>query len=240
MMTELWEVLARVAMTWLVLLVLARLTGKKQLSQATFFDFITAIAVGDIAGENLVNPEKHLLPWLSATVLWFGLTILLDVLVLKNRTLATLVEGKPRVLIENGKILEANLKKDYLRIDELMSHLRKKGFFNPEEVEYAIFETDGSVSVQPRSQYRPVQPRDLTLSTRYEGLTQSVVLDGQINQKNLKRLGLTEDWLLGELARKGLSPDSVFYAGLDTEGKLFIDGYEHGQRTPNPGPEGLH
>jgi uncharacterized membrane protein YcaP (DUF421 family) len=239
-MTEIWEVLARVVLTWSTLLVLARLTGKKQLSQTTFFDFITAIAVGDIAGENLVNPDKHLLPWMAATVLWFGLTIALDVLVLKNRTLAMLVEGKPRVLIENGKILEQNLKKDYLRVDELMAHLRKKGYFNPSEVEYAIFETDGSVSVLPRSQFRPVEPRDLKLSTKYEGLTQAVVLDGKIDRKNLKRLGLSEEWLWAELTKQGTTPEAVFYAGLDTEGKLFLDSYQNEQTVPPPGPGSSH
>lgn len=228
-----WRVLLRVTLTFFTLVVLTRFAGKKQLSQATFMDFVTAIAVGDIAGEKLSDPQHPLLPWLLGTTLWFALAFAMDVLVVKNRVLGKLIEGEPTVLIENGRILEKNLFKNFLRVDDLMALLREKGFFNPSEVEYAIFETDGTLSVLPRSQYRPVQPRDLQLSTEYEGVPREVLIEGRPVPSNLKELGLDEAWLAGELAKQGHPHlDEIFFASIDTQGKLWIDPY----KDPAGGP----
>lgn len=235
-------VLLRVAVSFTVLLILTRLTGKKQLSQSTFFDFITAIAIGDIAGEKLSDPEHPLIPWLLGTILWFALAVVLDLIVLKNRQIGKLVEGQPTVLIENGRILEKNLFKNFLRVDDLMARLRKKGHFNPADVEFAIFETDGSVSVLPKSQSRPIQPRDLQIATSYEGMPREVVVDRQVIRANLAEMGLSEAWLLAQLARQGYThPGEVFFASLDTHGKLFIDGFDDPVagsrvRVSDPGP----
>ncbi len=213
-------------MIFFVLLVLTRLAGKKQLSQSTYFDFITAIAVGDLVAENLADPEKPVLPWLAGTVLWFALTIALDLTVLKNRPIAKLMEGEPSVVIENGRILEKNLARNFLRVDDLLARLRAQGHFNPSDVEFAIFETDGTVSVLAKSQARPVTPRDLGLFTEYEGVTRELVMEGRVIQSNLKAINLSEEWLRAELLRLGYDDlQQVFYAAVDSQGKLFVDGY---------------
>lgn len=224
-------ILVRVAVTFAVLLVLTRITGKKQLSQSTFFDFITAITIGDIAGERLIDPELPILPWLAATVLWFLLVVVVDVAVMKSRPLAKLLEGEPAVLIENGKVMEKSLRENFVRVDDLLMYLRKKGHFNPADVEYAVFEIDGTVSVLPRSQLRPVYPRDLNIPTRYEGMVQELIIDGEIIHQNLRKLGLTEVWLMNELLKRGFgSEKQIVLATLDTQGDLFVDGY----RDPVP------
>lgn len=218
--------LLRTAFTFGLLLFLTRLIGKKQIRQATFFDFITAIAVGDIAAEHLADPEEDFFPWLLATILWFGLTIAIDILVMKHRPLGKLLEGEPSVVIENGRIREKDLFRNYLRVDDLMARLRTQGYFNPTDVEYAVFETDGSMSVLPKSQARPVQPRDLGIPTQYEGITREVIVDRKVIPANLKQMGLSEEWLAGELVKQGYTgPDEIFYAALDTQGQLYIDGF---------------
>lgn len=219
-------VMLRVIFTFGVLLVLTRIAGKKELSQSTYFDFITAIAIGDIAAEKMTDPNHPLLVWTGAAVLWFGLILAVDMLVIKNRKIAKLIEGEPTLLIENGRILERNLRATYLRVDELMAHLRQQGIFNPADVELAIFETDGSVTVLPRSQKRPVTPQDLHLPTAYEGIAREVVVEGEILPHNLKEMGLSKQWLLAELARLG-HPNikQVMWASLDTDGKLYVDTY---------------
>jgi uncharacterized membrane protein YcaP (DUF421 family) len=221
-----WTIALRVTFTFGVLLLLTRIAGKKELSQTTFFDFVTAIAVGDIAAEKMSDPEQPLLPWTGAAVLWFALIIALDLLVVGNRKAAKLIEGEPTMLIENGRILENNLKTNYLSVDELMANLRKKGHFNPAEVEYAIFETDGTVTVQPKSQHRALTPKDLHLPTSYEGISREVVVDGQILHRNLMEMHLDAAWLRAELLKQGYpSEKQVFWASLDTIGKLYVDGY---------------
>lgn len=221
------SVLMRVTLTFSVLLVLTRLTGKKQLSQSTFFDFITAIAIGDIAAEKLSDPSHPPIPWLLGTILWFALTVAVDLLVLKNRRLAKLIEGEPTIVMENGRILEKEMFKNFLRVDGLMARLRDRGIFNPADVEYAIFETDGTITVLPKSQVRPVQPRDLKIATQYEGMSRELVVEGNITQNTLDAIGLSRSWLLGELQKAGYDdPKRVLYAAIDTQGKLFIDGYD--------------
>lgn len=222
-----FEVLWRIVATFLVLLFLTRLTGKKQLSQITFFDFITAIAIGDIAAAKLSDPEAPFLPWLAGTVLWFAMTIALDRLVLSNRRIAKLVEGEPTIVIEKGQIYEQRLKQNYLRVDELLANLRAKGLFNPGDVEFAMFETDGTVSVLPRAQVRPVTPKDLKLSTSYEGIAREMIFEGRINQINLKDLGKDKAWLLKKLHEQGYDDlKQIFHASLDTQGGLYVDGYD--------------
>ncbi|MFZ5815861.1 MAG: DUF421 domain-containing protein [Bacillota bacterium] len=219
-------ILARTFLTFTVLLLLTRITGKKQLSQSTFFDFVSAIAIGDLAAEHLGNPEDPLLPWVLATGLWFALIIALDVLVMRSRTMGKLVEGEPTILIENGQLLERNLRRNYLRVDDLMARLRSHGYFNPREVEYAVFETDGSISVLPRSQSRPVQPKDLGIATPYEGMTRELIVDRQVVRANLHSMNLSLEWLTGELIKQGYAgPEEIFYAALDTQGRLYVNGY---------------
>lgn len=221
------RILVRVAMTFGVLLVLTRLAGKKQLGQVTFFDFVTAIAVGDIAAEKLSDPEHPLLPWLAGAILWFAMAIGMDLLVLRNRRIGKLLEGEPSVLIENGRILEHRLRQNFLRTDDLMAYLRARGFFNPADVEFAVYETDGTVSVLPRSQVRAVTPRDLGLPTAYEGMAREIIFEGEVNQVNLKAMNLSEAWLAAELAKKGVKdPSHVFFASLDTTGDLYVDLWE--------------
>jgi uncharacterized membrane protein YcaP (DUF421 family) len=219
-------VLTRITVTFFILLLFTRITGKKQLSQSTFFDFLTAIAIGDIAAQRLSDPEEPLLPWLAGTTLWFLLIVAVDLVVLKSRPLGKIVEGEPTVLIENGRILERNLARNYLRVDELMAQLREKGYFNPSQVEFAIFETDGNLSVQPRSQHRTLTPYDLNIQTDYEGVSRELIVDGRVIRPNLHAMGLSEAWLLSQLRQRGYQgPTDVFYASLDTQGQLYADGF---------------
>jgi uncharacterized membrane protein YcaP (DUF421 family) len=233
-------ILFRVALTFGVLLLGTRLTGKKQLSQSTFFDFVNAVALGDIAAEKLSDPEKPFWPWLAATALWFLLTVGLDLLILRSRRAAVLLEGRPTILVRNGQIIRNSLRASFLRIDELMAHLRKHGYFNPRDVEFAVFETDGTVSVLPRSQVRPVTPQDLGLSTSYEGLVHELIAEGVVNHINLRNLGLSEEWLHQALAQQGQTVANVFYACIDTTGKLYVDAYDDpipdGKAGPTYGP----
>jgi len=232
------QILLRVVITFVVLLVLTRVAGKKQLGQVSFFDFITAIAVGDIAAEKLSDPQHPLLPWLAGTILWFAMTLGLDVLALSNRRIGAWLEGEPSILIQNGRIMKEQLRRNFLRVDDLMAYLRSKGYFNPADVEYAIYETDGTVSVLPRSQARPVTPKDLGLSTAYEGLPRELIFEGKVNYSTLQQCNLDEKWLLDELRKQGIQhPSQVFFACLDTTGTVYIDPWEEPTlQDPASGP----
>jgi uncharacterized membrane protein YcaP (DUF421 family) len=133
------------------------------------------------------------------------------------------LEGQPRVLMENGRILRANLILHQISVEELMSSLREKGYPDPADVEFAILEPSGRLSVIPRSQARPVTPRDLHLDTAYEGVSSTLIADGTVFRQNLKKCGLSEDWLHAELRSRGITElGEVLFASLDTVGQLFV------------------
>lgn len=216
----------RAAILFGILLVGTRLMGKKLLRAITVFDFIIGITIGSMAGDLTLNLDQPLAPRLAGLVAWIALAIAMHFAGLKSRWFAKLTHGEPVILIHNGKILEDKLAFTTLTTDDLMAMLREKGFFDLNEIEFALLEPNGQLSVQPRSQARPVTRQDLGLSTQYEGVATEVVYEGRILEGNLKRFGLDRDWLLDKLRQQGIQDvKEVFYAALDTRGNLYIDRY---------------
>jgi len=200
------------------------LLGKSQLGHLTLFDYITGITLGSLVATMIA--EEDYLPHLASLVLWASLTALLDFASLKGRSLHRLLDGSPTIVIRNGQIDEKALNRERVNVQELMTLLRQAGHFDISEVEYAILEPNGSLSILPRSQYRPVQPRDLGLPTQYEGPMIQMMQEGRPIPHGLQRAHLTPEWLQAELARRQIEPDQVYAAWLDSQGELIVDRYD--------------
>ncbi len=128
------------------------------------------------------------------------------------------------MVVHNGKVMERNMRKMRYTMDDLTSQLRQRHAFNIDDVEFAIAEPNGQLSVLLKSQAAPVAPRDINIPTQYRGMPSELVVDGVIIKQNLKQNNLDEDWLLGELQKQSVqSLQEVFYASLDSSGKLYID-----------------
>lgn len=219
-------VATRVVLAFTLLFILARLSGKKQIAQLTFFDFITAIAVGDLAAGHMANPDQPLGPFALGLVLWFGLNLSLDIISLKWRRGGKLLEGEPTVVIHKGRILEDKLAGLMLRADDLMGTLRSKGYFDSRQVEYGVMETDGNLSVLPRPTQRPATTKDLGIRPVSPGMSAEVIVEGRVFTANLTRFGRDEAWLRRQLATHGVRDLSeVFYCTLNERGELYIDLY---------------
>jgi uncharacterized membrane protein YcaP (DUF421 family) len=137
-----------------------------------------------------------------------------------------MLQGGPTVLIQNGKLLEENMRSLRYNLDQLNSQLRASSVFDIDQVEFAVLEPGGELSVLLKSQHRPVTPADLNLATRYEGIAVELIMDGKVVQKNLKENALSEEWLRERLAEHGiLEPAKVVYAVLNSRGQIFIDLY---------------
>lgn len=213
--------------TYIVLLFLTRLMGKREVSQMTYFDYIAGITLGSIAGHMSVNRNYKWLQILPALVVFAIFHIASSALSIKSSKYRRILEDTPTVLIKNGKILEKNMLKTRVNYDELVSRLREKSAFKLSDVETAILETDGQISVQLKSDKVPLTPSDINLKTPYIGLPTVVIEDGQILADNLKSIKLTKALLMTKLAEQGVSnPSMVSLAQLDTSGKLYIDLYE--------------
>lgn len=223
-MPEVIAVLIRATVAFFLLLIMTRLMGKTQLSQLNFFDYAVGITIGSTAFTLATNTETPVVAGVTSILVWAGLAIAIDRLTLKSLYASKIIEGEPSVIIKNGKLMEEAMDRANYDMEELMTQLRNRGIFDLSQVEEAVLETNGQLSVLLKSQYRPVTPEDLKLDTQYEGMPQILVVDGNIARHRLAELNLDEEWLWEQLRNLGINDLSeVMVAQLDTTGKLYVD-----------------
>lgn len=223
--TSLIEVFFQTILAFTAIMVYTRILGKQQIGQLTFFEYITGITFGSIAGTLATdrNPDMTLIHFAGLTF-FAAMTFFMGLVSLKSRSARKVIEGEPTIVVHNGQILDQNMRKMRYNLDELLMQLREKGVFRVDDVEFALLEPNGNISVLPKSQHRPATPGDLGVPTEYEGLNIELVMDGKIISRNLQQLGFSEDWLRRRLRERGITGlDQVVYAAIATNGKLYTD-----------------
>lgn len=218
------ELLLRGIGAFAAVVFITKMIGKHEVGRLTITDFVNGIVIGSIAASLVVELGEP--PWyyLFGLFLFMGLTVTTQWAGMKYRPLRKLFNDEPTVVVHNGKILESNMHKMRYTVDDLTSQLRQKNAYNIADVEFAVVEPNGALSVVLKSQASPLTPRDLGLSTKYQGVPSELVVDGVIIKQNLAQNKLDEKWLLNELQRQGVqSLKEVFYASLDTDGNLYVD-----------------
>ncbi|MBT2679647.1 DUF421 domain-containing protein [Bacillus sp. ISL-35] len=208
-----------------VLFLLTRVLGKKQLSQMTFFTYITGIALGNIAGDMVVHRDIKLIDGVTGLALWAFLTLTIEYIALKSPKARILLDGEPTIIIKQGKINEKAMKSNKLNMDDLTMLLRIKNVFSIKEVDYAILEPNGQISVLKKVEFENVINKNAGIPlTPRTFLPSELVVDGRIVKKNLKELSLSEDWLANELKKKGINRlEDVFYAELESDGTVVAE-----------------
>ncbi|MFZ5824042.1 MAG: DUF421 domain-containing protein [Bacillota bacterium] len=210
---------------YIVLWAISRVVGKKLIAQLTLLDFVLAVSIGSLTAQ-AISPTQPTGPLILGMATIAAISLLGSYGDLRGLTLQTLLDSEPVVLVENGKILEENLRRNRLTVRHLESMLRLKGWFSLADIEFVLLEPNGEISILPRSQHRNLTPRDMGISTRYEGLSTQVLHEGQPLPERLRGAGLTEDWLRAELARQGITdPGEAFAAWLESDGSLTVDRY---------------
>lgn len=206
-----------------------RIMGKRQIGQLQPFELVVAIMISELAAVPMQNTGIPLINGIIPILTLLIAQLILSLLSLKSMKARNLICGKPKILIENGKIKEENLKTELYTINDLLEQLRIKNVPNIADVEFAILETNGQLSVIPKSQKRPVTPKDLNISTNYEGLPLELLVDGDVNYNNLKTAKLDKTWLEKELYKFGISNlEEVLFASLDSEGNLYFQKKQKG------------
>ncbi|MDP4550629.1 DUF421 domain-containing protein [Alkalihalobacillus macyae] len=219
------EIVLRSLLVLAGLFVITKLLGKKQLSKLSYFEYIVGIIIGDIAGSLSMDAEVNLVNGITSILIWTLVSILLSYLSLKNKKIRDIVEGKARVFIKDGKILEGNLRKERFTSDELLEMLRKKSVFSVREVEFALLEADGELSVLLKRDYRAVKPSELWLQLPEDKEPRTVIMDGQIIEEMVEKVGRNKGWLQNMLADKHVNVEDVYLAQLHSDGKLSLDYY---------------
>ncbi|MCS0674125.1 DUF421 domain-containing protein [Cytobacillus firmus] len=217
-----------------VLFAITKLIGKKQISELSFFEYVSGITIGSIAGEIIMGLDNH---WASGilSILIFGLvTLFADILSLKSKSFRDFFEGKGTIFIKDGKILEDNLKKERYSIDDLSSLLRQKNVFKTADVEFAVLEPRGDLSIMLKKENQPLTPKDLQLNLPQEKEPQTVIMDGKILNDPLAESGKTRKWLDMEIEKLGLTIDNIFFGQIDSYGELTVDIFDDSLKVPAP------
>lgn len=186
------------------------------------YDFVFFWMMGGITAAPLFEAKISFINTVFIVAVLYTLHYLISYIAVKNRTLAKIIIGKSIPLISGGKILRHNMKKAFFPLELLLSDMRNIGAPNISEVESAILETSGHVSVLKKSDYQPVTPKDLNIETMGGGLPTLLINDGKVIEKNLKELGYDDKWLNEQLLKKGITNiKDVYTALIDSSGELY-------------------
>ncbi|MDD6284290.1 MAG: DUF421 domain-containing protein [Firmicutes bacterium] len=204
-----------------VLFILAQIMGRKQISELNLYDYINGITIGSIAAELATELEKPLKP-LIAMIVYASVSVLLSYISNKHARARKFISGAPVVIMSGGKIDREMMKKKKLDLSELLMLCRQQGYFNLDDIETAVYENNGRLSVLPKSQARPANPSDMHLTVDKATHPIEVITDGEIMSDHLSDLGLNEAWLIGQLKSDGYKVSDIFLAMCDQNKKLQI------------------
>ena len=218
-----WMKLLLTALTSVgALFLITKIMGHKQVSQLDFFDYINGITIGSIAAELATELEQ---PWkpLLAMAVYGGIAVVLNVITSKIPKSRKYINGAPTILMDGGRIFRQNLRKSKLDLSEFMVMCRQQGYFDLSDIQTAVYEFNGRLSILPISGRRPVNPEDLGLNPAPASIRTEVIMDGRILDDNLRRLGLDSRWLEKQLKELGYgAPQTIFLALCDREKVLSV------------------
>jgi len=218
----------RTIFLYLAVLTATRIMGKREVGQLSAFDLVVAIMIADLAAMSMEQIDLPLYLGLIPIFTLVAMEIILSWLTLKSHSLRGIVDGFPRFVIANGKIKEKELRRQRYNVSDLLGQLREKDVANIADVQYAVLETSGELSVMLKADKRPVTPADLSLPVQHEGLPTPIIFDGCVHRQNLAQLNLDENWLKAELEKYGVAgPQDVLFASLDWQGNLYVSEKEH-------------
>jgi uncharacterized membrane protein YcaP (DUF421 family) len=230
-----WFLIISRSIIFLVLLfIITKVLGKKQISELSFFEYVAGITIGSIAGEVVTGIERSMLHGALALTVFGLVTFLVNFIAIKSKKFSDFAEGKGTVVIKDGKILENNLKKQKYTIDELSALLRQKDIFRFADVEFAVLEPRGTLSALLKKEHRPLTPKDLQMKMPNEKEPQTVIMDGSIVDESLRCAGKGRGWLYTELEKLDVTLDNVFLGQVDSYGELTIDLYDDKIQVPTP------
>ncbi|WP_123054789.1 DUF421 domain-containing protein [Clostridium sp. JN-1] len=215
-------VLIRTIILYLVVVISMRLMGKKQIGQLQPFELAIAIMISELASLPMQDTRLPLMHGIIPIITLLILQITVSILELKSEKMRLWFNGKPSILIKNGKIDIKELNYQKVNINDLIEELRLKNIYNLEDIEYAILETSGQLSIIPKTELSGVTKQDLKIKAVQETLPITLILDGKINTSNLKLANKTEKWLNSQLkSNKVNSYKDVFIALIDSKGEFY-------------------
>lgn len=210
----------------LILFLLTKLMGSKQVSQLNMFDYIVGISIGSIAAEMATELDTPINA-MTAMIVYGVIAAAVSLIAERSLKARKILSGKPLVLLDNGKLYRKNFKKTRMDINDFLMQCRSQGYFDISQIQTAVMEFNGRMSILPISANRPLTPQDMNLAPEQEYMTTAVIEDGVIIEDNLKHTGNNYIWLKKQLSEQGYNnPEDVFLAMCDNNNKLTVYGTE--------------
>lgn len=219
---EILEVSYRAIISLVTLFLITKILGKKQVSQLSLFDYVIGISIGNFAAEVTINLEAE---WINGVVavLIFGLVAyFVSIITMKSIVARRFFMGSPTIVIQNGKIIKESLKRVKLDINDLLEECRNNNVFDLNQINYALMEANGKLSILLKPEYLPLTPKDMKINPEKNGLVANIIIDKKIMQENLKQMNKDDKWLLKELKTKKVKLEDILLCTMDINDKLTI------------------
>lgn len=225
---EVLDVIVRSLLSLITLFLVTKMLGKKQVSQLSLFDYVIGISIGNFAAEMSINLETNYINGTVAVIIFGFVAYGVSILTMKSIHLRRFFMGVPTILIEHGKLLVDGMRKVKFDLNDLLEECRINGYFDISEIEYAIMETNGTVSILPKGDYKPVTMKDMNLKSTKQGLCANVIIDTKIMKNNLRNINKDEAWLRQQLKVQGYQTlENILLATVDNNEKVVV--YEKNQ-----------
>lgn len=206
-----------------ILFILTKLMGNREMSQLTMFDYIVGITIGSIAAEMSTSLENNFMEPVVAMIVYGLVTVFISYITCKSLSLRRFFTGRARILLDNGKLYRKNFKSAKIDLNDFLMECRINGYFNLSDIQTAILEPNGKISFLPKSLKRPATPEDLNLSPNAENVVINVILDGVLLKENLSKTGNNINWLENNLKEQGINDmKKVFLATCDNQNNLSV------------------
>ena len=222
-MSNFFNIFFRTILVLIILFFITKMMGKKQISELNFFDYVVGITIGSIAADISLDIEKNMIAGIAALFIYGFISYIISFVSIKSILARRFFIGVPTVLVEKGKIIESGLKKSKIDVNDLLMEARENGYFNLDEIDYALMEVNGNISFLPKEKEKPVTKKDMKIKCSNEGLTVNAIIDGKYMVNNMKAINKDKEWLDHELKVKGYDNyDNILLATIDNNYKVTI------------------
>lgn len=222
-MSNFLNICFRTILVLIILFFITKMMGKKQISELNFFDYVVGITIGSIAADISLDIEKNMNAGIAALFIYGFISYIISFVSIKSILARRFFIGVPTVLVEKGKIIESGLKKSKIDVNDLLMEARENGYFNLDEIDYALMEVNGNISFLPKEKEKPVTKRDMKIKCSNEGLTVNAIIDSKYMVNNMKAINKDKEWLDHELKVNGYDNyDNILLATIDNNYKVTI------------------
>lgn len=222
-MSDFLNICFRTILVLIILFFITKMMGKKQISELNFFDYVVGITIGSIAADISLDIEKNMIAGIAALFIYGFISYIISFVSIKSILARRFFIGVPTVLVEKGKIIESGLKKSKIDVNDLLMEARENGYFNLDEIDYALMEVNGNISFLPKEKEKPVTKKDMKIKCSNEGLTVNGIIDGMYMVNNMKAINKDKEWLDHELKVNGYDNyDNILLATIDNNYKVTI------------------